>query len=322
MRIPGLISILIILLLFSCTIIKDGDILTMDQFDNLHLQSIDIIQQKGGNSGPGIPSDSKSVTATISKVDQINITSPFGNITRFVKIDFPTVSDLVFEFRSKPNSAATLEQYFLSDGRPYSFEVLKSSASLELYKFGYDNTKRLNKLVFYLGKTLISDDTLIYDNTGKNITRIVRRSPDPLKAGTITIQYVEGGSTNSIREFKPGFQIYSYSNAGTTGGCPSNSNSSLSPCAEFRRSDGTQTGNWPMKIVESLGITGNTKKLREITFDGFSGTRYYFHPLMILTNDFPLGKELMTIYMMDWWNPQAGDPGGMSQLKYKFSYGL
>lgn len=322
MRIPGLISILIILLLFSCTIIEDGDILTMDQYDNLQLRSIDILQQKGGNiSGPGSAynSESKSVTATLSKVDDINITSPFGNITRVVKIDLPSVSDLVFEFRSKPNAAVTLEQYFLSDGRPYSFEVLKGSASLELYEFGYDNTKRLNKIVFYLGENLISDDSLIYDNTGR-IASIVRRSPDSSMAGKINIDYVGSETNPIISGLTPSFQIYSYSksDAPSGGGCPSNSNNSLSPCAEFGRSD----GNSPMKIVESFGITGKTKKISELTFEGFSGTRYYFHPLMILTNDFSLGKELMTIYMVDWWNPEAGVVGGMSQLKYKFSYGL
>ena len=326
MRLPGLIPILITVLLFSCTIIEDSDIISMDQYGDLQLQSIEILQQKGGNiSGPGSAynSESKSVTATLSKVDDINITSPFGNITRFVKIDLPTVSDLVFEFRSKPNSAVTLEQYFLSDGRPYSFEVLKGSVSLELYEFGYDNSKRINKLVFYLGENLISDDTLIYDNTG-TITNIVRRSPDPSKAGTITIQYREGGSTKTISNVKPGFQIYSYSNNSDApeGGCPADSNNSLSTCAQFTRNDGTQTGNYPMKIFESFGIIGTNKKLSEITYEGFSLTRYYFHPLMILTNDFPLSMELMTIYMVDWWNPEAGDPGGMSQLKYNFIYGL
>jgi hypothetical protein len=303
----------------SCTIIEDNDILTSDQLDDLKLTAIDIIQETAA----------KNSTSTIRIVTDsaMNLSTSYGTVTRYVEMEMDGFTSGKLKFRSGVTGKITLYQTYLSGGRPNTFGIIKNDVIVELYRYRYSTNNQLKRINFFLGEDdLIYSDSMIYNSTG-NISSMVREAPtEPGMNGTITMEY-GGGNPVTVSRVRVGSLQFDQNN----GNCPNNS--SLQSCISYYRIINGQSGNngsTSVMIKNDRGISLlNEVSIEDIRFDngttGQEADSYFFHPIMLNKQELELGDDLMSIYMIDWWDPQSyitGSPIQNERVRFKYNYGL
>lgn len=312
------IKVVVTGLIFSCSIIDDSDITSEEEFKKLKVKSIDIVQQTA----------TKSSTSTIQVTldTTVNISSVNGTLTRYVEMSLNNFSSSKLKFASGTTSSKlTMFEYFLSDGRPHSFGIMKDTV-LELYRFRYNDQKKLMRINFFLGEgRLVNSDSIVYNNSGR-IGSIVRKAyEDASKNGTLTVSY-GGGFTVSISQFALG----SYQYQQTGGSCPNGGVSGA--CSGYMRTNTGGGGNAPQVTLKKVGVQLTEEvSLEDIRNNGNGGGRepdsYYFHPLLLLQESFTNGNDLAVIYLIDWWSigAQTGSSTSSTQderVTFKFNYAL
>ncbi len=305
--------------LCSCSIIDDSDITTLEQFNKLSVSSIDIIQVTA----------TKTLTSTIEITldTSVTIATPNGTVTRYVEMALNNFISTKLKFASGTTSnKLVFTENFLSDGRPFTFSIRKDTTVLELYRFRYNDQKKINRINFFLGpERLVYSDSIIYNGSGK-ISSIVRKAyEDGSKNGTMTIEYGPGSPATITRTALGNYQFQQI-----TGSCPdggANYN-----CNGYMRSNTGGGGSSPQITLKSTGV----RQLEEISIEdirnnGNGGGRepdvYYFHPLVLLKNNFSLGDDLAVIYLIDWWSVGAqssstNQPNKDERVTFKFNYEL
>lgn len=286
----------------SCTIIQDSDITDPAEFENLKLKSIVLDQDT--NKGK------KTTSLTLLYDSAVKVTDPATGsvVVRKMMFNFPNPGNLKVKLRSGSTAALQLYCSYLSDNKPYTAVVYEGDSAIEIYRFRYNTAGKVNKIITTVNpndnKPFIrhTRDSLIY--SGSNVTSIVRTSPDASLAADITIGYGGSGSTQSVSNFRYG----SFNYGQTQGDCP---NGDPNVCTGYNLQPTTGSGGfssyYTVKCDAPAGILNQLYLADTKIQGGQSSMRdydtYYFHPLMILRNQVPLGNYLFVIYAIDWLEP-------------------
>lgn len=286
------------LLFISCTIIEDTDITSAEQLGELKLQSLEILQEtKGGNQ-------KTTLTQKYDSIVDIIDTSTGARITRKVGYDLPSLGNFKMKLRSASSTNTTVTISFKDDTQPYTFRIYQGDSVIELYRFRYDASNRLNMITTLINpidnKPPLFQTTDLLSYAGDNVTSLIRTSPDPTKSATINIQY--GGSGN-------GLSVSSFNYLGVNygqlqGNCPNGS--SANDCTGYLVGPIQLQGIYSSYTISTNHESDilNQIRLEDSKINGGSGGRdydtYYFHPLMMIRDQLNQGNFLLVIYALDW----------------------
>lgn len=293
---------LLILLAFSCSIVKDSDVTSLDQFNKLKLKSFEIIQTTlSGNS---------SALATLkydSAVDGIS-GSTGAHVSRRQAFSFPALGSNKMKLKSGTTAATEIQIAYRDNGTPNIFIIYQGGVEVETYRFFYNANNQLIKLVSLFGPisnpTSVTKDTLIYAPVGGLLSSLIRnpKSPSPIP---FTLDFGSSGSFGSWQGVKY--------NLGTQ--YCNNSNGNANVCGDFQKQvNGGQSNTNPLIFEQNqstLGKTGQTT-ITDLRYGKGSPNScdcsreldtFYLHPLMILRDVVPQGSTLLWIYAVDWWKP-------------------
>jgi hypothetical protein len=297
----------ILLLVVSCTIIKDSDITTADELKKIKLKSIKIDQDT--NSGKESTTINLLYDSTVNIID----TNTGSTVVRKTGYAFPSLGNFKLKFRS--GSTATLKSYvsYLAENKPYTFVLYENDSAIEIYRFRYDATGRLSKIITTINPVdnepilIRTNDSLIY-NSNENITSIIRRSPDAALQTTITIGYGGSGTSTSVSSISLS-PNHGFSYEQMQGDCPNNSNANICTGYNIRPTSGS--GSYSSYYTISTLTESNVLHELNLIDTKIQGGQisqreydtYYFHPLMLLRNEVSNGDFLLIIYMIDWLEP-------------------
>ena len=320
-------------LLVSCTIIEDKDITSLADLKKVKLTSIDIFQDTHAGS--------KTVTAKLVEDATINITTPDGILNRYVEWSVPALPSLKLKYRSPITTVHKYYQYYLSNGNLYTFGVQKDTIFAEVYRFRYDATGRLNKIITFINPSLSSSttidlaskDTLIYKSSGE-LEKITRKLPDGSTSDFTSLTY-----NNRVTGFTFSGKNYDGNSQGS-GNCPNNG-SGQDLCGSLSTPGSNPNPNLSGPYVnyydqKEIGLL-NYFQLQDGRYNGSnfyqcSGTAcgreldtYFFNPLFVIRNQLKLGDDLLILYAADWW--KAGTAAVDNQkitkvevVNFKFNY--
>lgn len=295
----------------SCSIIKDSDVTSLDQFNKLKLTSFDIVENDGNVS-------TYHASLKYDSVENFNTLSRFGNyhITRLVGYSLPWLGGRKLQMLGNnipgQNYSNTVRVYYRSDGKPYRLEIHAGSKDsvVAYYRFLYYSSGQLASLTTDINpidskpSILHTKDTLFYSSTStsssaNNLTGITRRAGSgPV---SFSIQYASctscGGS--GIVSFSPTGNIGQDSYQFQNGGC-NNDNNDPYACGSLTYQVQNPTGAYPQVQIQVYQSLGKTSEI-DLTDYYNRGDFYYFHPLMILKDVIPQGDAFLWIYACDWW---------------------
>lgn len=312
LRLSKLSFPLVLIIGISCSIIKDSDVSSLDQFNKLKLTSFDIVENDGNISD-------YHASLKYDSVENFDTQSKFGNyhITRLVGYSLPTLGGRKLQILgnniSGQNYSNTIRIYYRSDGKPYRLEIFAGAKDsvVAYYRFLYYSSGQLASLTTDINpiddkpSILHTKDTLFYSSTStsstaNNLTGVTRRAgsgPVPF-----SIQYSNctscGGSgivsfsaTGSVG--LDSYQIQSGSNCNNEGG-------NSYGCGSLQYQIQNPNGPYPQVQIQVLQSLGKTSEI-DLTDLYNRGDFYYFHPLMILKDVIPQGDVFLWIYACDWW---------------------
>lgn len=303
---------LLLIIGISCSIIKDSDIASLDEFNKLKLTSFDIIENDGNVS-------TYHAALKYDSVQNFTTLSAFGSyhITRLVAYSLPSLGGRKLQVLGNnitgQNYSNTIRVYYRSDGKPYRLEILAGAKDsvVAFYRFLYYSSGQLASLTTNINpiddkpSILHTKDTLFYSSTStsssaNNLSGITRRAGSGPVA--FSIQYANctncGGS--GINQFSPtgangqdSYQIQSGSNCNNEGGAAYS-------CGTLQYNIQNPNGPYPQVQIQVLQSLGKTSEI-DLTDLYNRGDFYYFHPLMILKDVIPQGDAFLWIYACDWW---------------------
>jgi hypothetical protein len=223
-------------------------------------------------------------------------------------MDWPALGNSKLKLKGGATTSFRTYTSYLESGKPYTFSVSdKDSILLELYRFRYDASGRLNKIItnvpYVEGGQSTTNDTLIYDVAG-NLIRIDRRSSDPSKAGA----FIPG--SGSVLSFRLHFQgiLYEW-------GCPPSPG--CGPLGPDYISKETSNTILNFGVVNLVKIPTQFLTIYDINTCANCEKKvdtFYFHPLMILKDHLSenydreengFGDTMLFLYMVDWWRPRS-----------------
>ncbi len=330
----GFFLAVLLCLLFGCTIIQSSDITSLDQLNKLTVKSIDITENLS----------TQSLTATATLVDSIMNAPVFidinntinGTVAKQTKITWPAVtSDSKLKFRSGVTTGIVIKNTYYQNGMPRHSFIYGNNLLKEWYSFYYDinfNLTNVRSRIFASPDTAVYRDSLIYNTSGFQswyVSSIVRKSPyNPSKAGTINFTYSQYSpyvSLNGPVQYA-GLQ-YNPSNQN----CPNGT--SIDNCFGSSFIDNASPNSSSSYVINTsqVGNLLNLLSIADLKINNNGGAprnydTYYFHPLMLMRNLFSHGNFLLTIYMIDWWQPGQPVSGPTNFTKnetvtFNFNYG-
>ncbi len=314
-------TIVSVYILLSCSVVKDSDVTSLDQLNNLKLASIEIIQNlKGSASSSTAPVvDSLYNTPSSTTIDVSGLIN--GLVVKQTTMAWPAFAKTKMQFRSKITAGILIKNYFYQNGKPRASAVYQNNKLKELYSFYYDKNYNLLNIYSRVFTSITAADTvrdsLVY-SPGGYLKQIIRKSATtPSKAGTINFSYTKysnysdstlgTGGNSSLPNPTYGSYQYIYgncfcpnSNGNSCFGCDAQINSSASHYLIQNLQVSTIVTQLQFEDVKIINA-GSCGRLQGSTdFD-----TYYFHPLMILKGLFARGDILLNIYAIDWWQPGA-----------------
>ncbi|HTH56091.1 MAG TPA: hypothetical protein VL728_08585 [Cyclobacteriaceae bacterium] len=325
---------LLLIIGFSCSIIKDSDITSLSQLNQLRLSGIDVTQNLATTIVPTATiavTDSiykTPITTTIDLNNKIN-----GTIVRQSIFTWPVFTKTKMIFRSKISSTGiVIRTSFYDNGNPRGTTVSQNNQLKEWYSYLYNSQWRVTNVIsrVFATDTTVYNDSLIYNTQGYVSTLLRRSKGAPLV--TLNFQYQTyssnslpqlGGSSSAVQY--NGYN-YNYGNCN----CPSSSGNSCSG-ADLNTNSGQLnaryiiTGAQTNSILTQLEIDDIKTGGGNCGNSGNTGAydTYYFHPLMINRGYFTHGDILLNIYSIDWWLPGAVTTGGPTTnegITFKFNY--
>jgi hypothetical protein len=329
---------LLLIIGFSCSIVKDSDITSLDQLNQLKLSSIDVTQNLATTN---VPTASIMVTDSIYKtpvttfIDLNNKIS--GTVVKQRIFTWPVFSKTKILFRSKISSTGiVIRTGFYENGSPRGTTVTQNNQLKEWYSYIYDSKWKLTNIISRVytsipaADTTIYRDSLVYNSNGY-VTSLIRKSPATATV-TLNFQYQTyssnglpqlGGNSSAVTYH--GYN-YNYGNCN----CPNSSGNSCSG-ADLNANSGSLNaryiiiGDQTSSIMTQLQIEDIKANGGNCGNSGNTGDydTYYFHPLMIFRGYFTHGDILLNIYSIDWWQPGAATTGGPTTnegITFKFNY--
>jgi hypothetical protein len=307
-----LLSFIFFAFIFSCTIIEDGDITSQEEIDNLVFNSIEIEQQANGGTSTSTAKVTSDAVINIPVTDNgINRT-----ITRQLWMDWPAL-ETNSKLKLKSGVTSVFKSYasFLDSGKPWTFYLFDSDTTIsDQLCFRYDADGRLRRIITVQSLDYLDTlwDDMVYDTGGK-LTSIERSSTNPSKAGTFTLGFWEANS-NHEKITESSFLGMTYANsyensyyAFPSGGA---SNNSILDIIDVQKRS--------LSLLDRNNNSNNSGCQCNKWIDTF-----YFHPLMILKDQFELGDELLFIYMVDWWQPISSvESPNNEKVTFTFRYDL
>ena len=315
---------ILLLVLISCTIIKDSDLTSKSQLDKLTLKSFEIVQ----NSQVG-----NSSALAVLKYDSVvnRISAGTGaHVSKVKGFALPVVGNYKMKLKSGTTAATEIAIGYKDNGKPNAFAIYKGDSAVEIYKFFYNSSDQLIKFVVdidpvdNLPELLHIKDTIIYPVGNVYPSSIIRKSSDPTLVGTFTMQTCNncsGSSNQSISPivFNQAYQI----NFNPGGDCNSNGDSYIYSCGGVTRAStsgggGSQNGN-----QNQLSFVNNFtfNKTIQTTLTSASNTDiYYFHPIMIVKDLIPEGSFYFWFYSVDWFQTSGNSSSNSDMVKINLNY--
>lgn len=287
---------------FSCSILNDSDIVTVDDLDKLRLKTIVIIQELENN-------EHRSEIALVTD-STLNITFSLGKLTKQTKILWPAVTKgSKLKFRSAVTSNITIKNRYFADGKIRSSWVFSRDSIREQYYFKYNLQSKLITLSTFITEKSTSyntNDTLIYSAKG-DAWSATRNSPQPGRRAIFGGELLSNQSCQLMQVFKVSGNVtgaiekqYNY--------CDKN-NFYIYPSGES--ADFYTIGD---NLLEEVYI-GNRRKDSDTNC---CGDQYYFHPFLLL----PVDYRLRIMYAPDWWEVKNGTNSNEKDqsVKLEFKY--
>jgi hypothetical protein len=303
------------LLLTSCTIIKDSDITSSSDFNKLKLKGFEINQTT--NSG-----------------DQTNTAQITLNAQgKTEKINWPALGNNKFNFRTSITTSATSLLTYNSTGNLITFDTQVGSQSVERYDFLYNSMGQLIRLISsgtFANNVVSTSDSLIY-NAQERLAKLERTTKSTTGANVKTTYSTtyQNDALYSISLPIIGSSPFTFNFDPGTGYCPNNTSSN--ECTRFRENyQASQGENASVLIKHNLsGSILSQVQFRNTRNISEESDFYNFHPLMVLSSEIKQGRDLLAVYMIDWWLPgprQNSNSGNNSTnnkyLNFNFIYGL
>jgi hypothetical protein len=291
-----LVGMILMGLLFSCSLLKDSDVTALDDINELKLKSITILQE--------LQNEIRTRVAQSTESPISNITPEGSVLTKEETITFPEITnDWKFKFRSGvTGTGITIKNRFLANGKVYSCQVYKDSDEMESYTLRYNSKNQPDQLITTINNSGIittTTDSFNYDNLGYP-GDIIRTSSDLTKSGSFEL----GKSTT-----KP---------------CGTNAFNFIFKEYEFVLCDNNVLFRFPDEESVSIYIIEDDL-LREVKMTNQNNATdtkccsdiYYFHPVFI----FPFDPQHRILYAADWWLPRGNlnkeDSSTSVTLKFK-----
>jgi hypothetical protein len=313
---------LFLLVLISCTIIKDSDITSKSELDKLTLKSFEIVQNsQAGNS---------SLTAALKYDSTVNrISGGTGaHVSRVKGFALPPLGNYKMKLKSGTTSATEIAIGYTDKGRPNAFVIYKGDSAVEIYKFFYNVSGQLIKFVVdidpvdNLPELLHIKDTIIYTAGNVYPSSIIRHSPDDAVAGTFTPcqNCGSGSSAQGINQISFQGQTTYQLNFNSGGDCNSN-NYYPYPCGGINRTN--QNGGGQNGSQNQLTFVNNftfEKTIQTFLTSASNVDSYYFHPIMIVKDLIPHGDFYFWFYSVDWFVGSNSPLQNNDQVKLNLNY--
>jgi hypothetical protein len=299
----------LLLVLISCTIVKDSDITSVSQLNSLSLKSFEIVQN--------LQTGSSSALATL-KYDSVasRISPPTGaHISRVKGFALPALGNHKMTLKSGANAATVVKIEYRDNNTPDRFRIFQGDSLLEDYKFFYNSNNQLIKLVVDFNpidnkpNILHVEDDITYPVAPAIYpSTIVRKSSNATltQSGTFTFQTCSncgGSSAETINPviFSQGNQQLYQINFNTGGNNCNSSNYYPYNCGGLSKSNsgGGSNGN-QNQLNFQHNFTFN-KTLQTFLTSWSNTDTYFFHPMMILRDVVPQGSLFFWFYSVDWF---------------------
>lgn len=307
---------------FSCTIITDKDITSTAQLSKLMSK----LKWKGLEIKQETSKGNSTVSAQVLYDSTVNIVDPATGtrINRRVRFSLGAMGPKL-KLRSGTTAKTEFTLSYKEGNQPYTFVIYQGDSAVEIYRFRYDASNRLYRIMTFLNPVdgrpfiLATRDSIGYDASFKPVS-IIRRSPS--QPGTITLTY----NNSTLQQI--GFKGTNYTQSGgncrqgvstpTCGGFSTNSNAQVH--YQFHISNGISNQVLIQDVREPIGGGVCPACDRE-------PATFYFHPLMLVKDQLPFGADLLLAYMGDWWvlGAATADPNQRRTnevVTFNFLYGL
>jgi len=318
----------LLMVLFSCTIVKDSDITSIAQLNSLSLKSFGIVQNsQTGNSSALVSLKYDSAVNRISA-------GTGAHISRVKGFSLPALGNYKMKLKSGINTATEIKIAYKDNGMLNACIIYQGDSTVESYLFFYSTSNQLIKVSTTLnpidGKapTYKTVDQLTYAVGDVYPSTITRSSTyDATLSGTYTVCQNcsgSGSSSQSVNQlsFQQGqSQVYQLSFNSGSGNCSSNGYYPYS-CGSINKTNsngGGQNGN-----QNQLSFVNNFtfNKTIQTTLTSISNTdTYYFHPILILKDVIPQGDFHFWFYSVDWFQTNGSPFNNSDMVKINFNYG-
>jgi hypothetical protein len=299
---------LLLLIWSSCNIIDDDAITDRDRLADLRLTNYSFNQKT--------VSGETNQVSTLLYDSSVNIPVPNGLVVnRKLMFSLPSLGNYKMKYRSGATSNLKAYTSFVGENKPYTFIIYQGDSIVEHYRFRYDNTGKLTKIVTDINP--VDNLPLLYqtvDNleySSNKIQSVSRVSDDAAREQEITIERLTQGTIQVVSRVNGRYAQF----RSGSGNCPDGSGAN---CIGFNYDlVDPNTGSSSASVI-IISMQFALDRLSEIHLlddkanNGGAGgccygyDTYYFHPTMFLRDKMTDGADLMFIYMIDWW--QLGKP--------------
>ncbi len=322
LRLKNLGVLLSILIVISCTIVKDSDITSLDQFNKLFLKSIEIDQNaQAGNS------TTLAVLKYDSSVNRIS-GSTGAHVSRVKAFSLPALGNRKMKLKSGANVATEIDIGYRDNGSLNACFIFQGDSAIESYRFFYNTSNQLIKVVTILdpvdGKARIyqAKDTIIYPPVGVSTypATINRKSPvDATLNRTFTLSACTSCSTPDITSINVQLSSSNYQINFNSGNCHDSGQNIYNCGGVNNNSFGGNQSNGNAQLNFQSNVTFNKTLETTITSQNATDT-YYFHPIMILKDAVPQGGFYFWFYSIDWFQTTSATNTNDDIVKIKFNY--
>ena len=326
LRKKNLSILLALIATVSCTIVKDSDITSLDEFKKLTLKSFNIDQTVNGATS--------SIVATWKYDSVLNIVSKISgyHITLVRGFSLPALGTKKVRFRSGVNTKTELKIYYRDDGLPITFWVLAGDSLVESYRFFYNSAKQLAKVVTDIDPIDNKPETLrfkdsIYYAAGSTTTvqpqpgSFIRNSPlDQSLAGSYTFSSCNQCSNPTVGSMSTNqgnmYNFYS-------GNCHGSSNVYPYSCGGVFKntSSGGGGGNNGSAQIQFVSSITFNRTLKTVFTSAQTTDIIYFHPVMLLSDAISQGGLFFWVYSMDWYKNDGTSFENSDQVTITYDYG-
>ncbi len=314
---------ILLLVLMSCTIVKDSDITSITQLNSLSLKSFEIDQATQVGSS--------STLATLKYDSIVNHTSngTGAHVSRVKGFALPSLGNYKIKLKSGVNAVTEIKIAYKDNGMLNACIIYQGNSPVESYLFFYNTNNQLIKVSTVLSPTpgnaptYETVDILTYGAAGDVYPSTITRSStyDATLAGIFTLekgQSSSGSASQSINQIRFQQQTYGFSNSG----CNNSSDYYPYSCGGVYKNNNTGGGSSGGQNQLNFQNNFTFNKTIQTSLTSASNTdTYYFHPIMILKDVVPQGSFYFWFYSVDWFQPTGNSFSNSDVVKINFNYG-